>query len=526
MRNVLVLMGAILLTGCMVGPDYKRPNIQLPKSPPSSTLLSQQQRKDLAYWWTRYRDPTLNKLINQSLDSNLSIALQAQKVRSALANLGYQNAQLFPTIKGQTQALREHSGGGASPSAGSSSSSGSSSSASGGSPAGGSSENYNYFSVAGTLSYELDFWGALRRSSEQARAQLLSSAYTKDSIRLQTVTNVVTTYFSLRSYQRQIRVTKHTIKTRERALNLDQKRYRVGAIDKLTLLQSRSSLEAARAQLPSLQQSEAQDRTSLAILTGQNPRQIMKATRLAKGDFSDITLPRRLPAVLPSTLINRRPDVRSAEASLIAANANVGIAKARFFPTVNLTGFLGTQALHISNLFEPSTEAAHIGGTLSAPILDFGAIEAQYREAKANKAQAMIQYRQTIRSAFQSVRNALDQIQYTRTRLSALQKEVASDREALHLTNLQYKAGQVNYFNVLSAQRTLYSSQLSLAQAIANRFTATANLFKALGGGWTEGSDSLTPAMQDFMNDYKPVKGASDRAHAATTDAPAPGNNP
>lgn len=521
MRNAFVLIGLILLVGCTVGPDYKRPNIQLPKSPPKSTLLSQKQRKELAYWWTRYRDPTLNKLINKSLDSNLSIALQAQKVRAALANLGYQNAQLYPTIKGQTQALREHGSGG-----GSSSSSGSSSSVSSGSQTSGSSENYNYFSVAGMLSYELDFWGALRRSSQQARAQLLSSAYTQDSIRLQTVTSVVTDYFALRSYQRQIRVTKQTIKTRQRGLHLDQKRYRVGSIDKLTLLQAQSSLQSARAQLPSLQQSEAKERTSLAILTGQNPRQIMKATRLPKGNFSDITLPRRLPAVLPSTLINRRPDVRAAEASLIAANANVGIAKAKFFPTVNLTGFLGTQALQISNLFKPSSEGADIGGTITAPILDFGAIEAQYRQAKAKKAEAVIQYRQAVRSAFQSVRNALDQIKYTRTRLSVLQKEVASDREALHLTKLQYQAGQVNYFNVLSAQRTLYSSQLNLAQAIDNRFTATANLFKALGGGWTNASDSLTPHMHQVMDSYTPAKASKDGGHAAsqnTSDKSAPG---
>lgn len=517
MRSALILCAVVLLAGCAVGPDYERPNLDLPKSAFDSTLLSKHQQKSLAYWWTRYRDPTLNKLIDEALDSNLSIALQAQKVRQARAQLGYQNAQLYPSISGQAQGMRERVGNGAASSSGAGSSGGSS---------GGGSHGFNYFSVAGSLSYELDLWGALRRSDEQARAQLLSSAYTQDSIRLQTVADVVTNYFSLRSYQRQIRVTKRTIKTREQGLSLDQKRYQYGAIDKLTLLQTKSVLQSARAQLPPLEQQESKLRASLAILTGKTPRQIMANTRLPKGDFSDLTLPRNLPAVLPSTLVNRRPDIRAAEASLIAANANVGVAKARFFPTFNLSAMIGTQAFTLSNLFEPYTKVEQASGSITAPILDFGRINAQYRSAKAQKAQAEIQYRQTVRQAFQDVRNALDDIKYSRERLKQVQQEVDSYRQTLKLANLRYQVGQTNYFNVLDAQRNLFSSQLSLAQAIANRFTATANLYKALGGGWTEDSDSLTPAMQEVAKDYAPVKDAKDGAHAATTNTPVPGNNP
>ncbi|MGN8160160.1 efflux transporter outer membrane subunit [Salinisphaera sp. SWV1] len=511
MRSALGLIVVILLAGCTVGPDYHRPNLDLPKSALDSTLLSKQQQQSLAYWWTRYKNPTLNKLIDQALDSNLNIALQAQKVRQARAALGYQNAQLYPSISGQAQGMRERVGNGAASSSGAGSTSSSS---------GGGSHGFNYFSVAGSLSYELDLWGALRRSDQQARAQLLSSAYTQDSIRLQTVADVVTNYMSLRSYQRQIRVTKQTIKTRKRALSLDNKRYQYGAIDKLTLLQTRSSLQSARAQLPPLEQQEAKLRTSLAILTGKTPRQIMAATKLPKGDFSDITLPKGLPAVLPSTLVNRRPDVRAAEASLIAANANVGVAKARFFPTFNLSAMIGTQAFKVDNLFEPFTKVEQAGGSITAPILDFGRINAQYRSAKAQKAEAEIQYRQTVRQAFQDVRNALDEVKYTRERLKQVRQEVDSYRQTLTLAKLRYHAGATNYFNVLDAQRNLLSSQLNLAQAIASRFTATADLYKALGGGWTDGSDSLTPAMQKVANHYAPVKGGKDGAHAAASQNP------
>lgn len=514
MRSALLLCAVVVLAGCAVGPDYERPNTDLPKSAFDSTLLSQKQQKSLAYWWTRYRDPTLNKLIDQALDSNLDIALQAQKVRQARAELGYQNAQLYPSVKGQAKGMRERAGGRAAQAEGNAMA-----------PTDQISRS-NQFSVSGSLSYELDFWGALRRADEQARAQLLSSAYTQDSIRLQTVADVVANYTSLRSYQRQIRVTKETIRTREQGLSLDQKRYKYGAIDKLTLLQTQSLLKSARAQLPPLEQQEAKLRTSLAILTGKTPRQIMAATKLPQGDLADLTLPRDLPVVLPSTLINRRPDVRAAEASLIAANANVGVAKARFFPTFNLSAMLGTEALQVGDLFQPYTKIEQAGGSITAPILDFGRINAQYRSAKAQKSQAEIRYRQTVRQAFQEVRNALDEVKYSRERLEQIQDQVDSYRQTLKLANLRYQVGRTDYFDVLDAQRSLFSSQLDLSQAIADRFTATADLFKALGGGWTDDSDSLTPAMQEVSDDYQPVKGARDGAHAATTNAPVPGNNP
>ncbi|HET7314916.1 efflux transporter outer membrane subunit [Salinisphaera sp.] len=538
MRSALLLCAVVALAGCAVGPDYERPDIDLPQSAFASTLLSQQQRKALAYWWTRYRDPTLNKLIDEALDSNLDIALQAQKVRQARAELGYQNAQLYPSIQGQAQGMRERVGsavpgssGGASSGGGGSGASGGGSGGSsalsgGGAGSGGGPRRFNEFSVAATLSYELDFWGALRRADEQARARLLSSAYTQDSIRLQTIADVVTNYMSLRSYQRQIRVTKRTIKTRVKGYHLDQKRYQYGAINKLTLLQTKSLLQSARAQLPPLEQQASRLRTSLAILTGRTPRVIMAHTKLPAGDFSDLTLPRDLPVVLPSTLLNRRPDIRAAEASLIAANANVGVAKARFFPTFNLSAMIGTEALDISDLFEPYSEIEQIGGTITAPILDFGRINAQYRSAKAQKAQAEIRYRQTVRQAFREVRNALDEVKFSRQRFHEVQQQVEAYRQTLKLAKLRYQVGRTNYFDVLDAQRNLFSSQLSLAQAIADRFTATADLYKALGGGWTKNSDSLTPAMQEVVDDYKPVEGAKDGAHAATTNTPVPGNDP
>lgn len=500
MRSAAILCAVMILAGCAVGPDYKRPDLDLPKSALNSTLLSDKQQKSMAYWWTQYRDPVLNQLIDQALDANLDIALQAQKIREARAELGYKNADLFPSIQGQAEGMRKRVGQRSADYAG----------------GGRHAMHRSDFSVAGSLNYEVDLWGALRRGSEQARAQLLSSAYTKDSIRLQTIADIVTNYMSLRSNQLQVQVTKNTIKARQKQYDLDKNRFKYGAIDKLTLLQTRSALKDATSQLPDLKEQGAKLASSLAILTGKTPSQIMDAAnQIPDGDFDDVSLPGDLPVVMPSALVNRRPDIRAAEASLIAANANVGVAKARFFPTFNLSAMIGTGATHVGDLFGSMTKVGQAGGDLTAPILDFGRINAQYRSAKAQKAQAEIQYRQALRQAFKEVRDALAEVKYSRQRLDEIQDQVDSYKENLSLAKTRYEAGRVDYYDVLTAQRNLFSSQLNRADAIANRFTATADLFKALGGGWTDSSDSLTPSMHNVMDSYESSgKDGKDKATA------------
>ena len=324
MRKAILLLAVAGLSACTLGPDYERPTMDLPDSALDATLLSKTQQDAMAYWWTRYRDPVLNELIDDALDDNLDVALQAARFREARAQLGLANANLFPSIQGQAQAAREKTSYLGASSGGSGGAGGGASSGSGSTQAAG--QRYNYFSVAATLSYELDVFGGLRRASEQARAQLLSSAYTQDSIRLGVVSDVVTNYMSLRALERQIRVTQETIKTRQKGLELDQQRYKYGAIDKLTLLQTRSLLETAQAQLPPLQQQASELRSSLAVLTGHTPREIMAGSNVEPGSFEDVHLPEDLPVVMPSLLVERRPDIRAAEASLIAANASIGVA--------------------------------------------------------------------------------------------------------------------------------------------------------------------------------------------------------
>lgn len=510
MRKAILLLAVAGLSACTLGPDYERPTIDLPDSALDSTLLSKTQQDAMAYWWTRYRDPVLNELIDDALDDNLDVALQAARLRQARAELGLANANLFPSISAQAQAAREKSsylgsgggGGGGAGGAGGGSGAGASG-ASGGSASRSGGRRFDYFSVAATLDYELDLFGGLRRASEQARALLLSSAYTQDSIRLGVVSDVVTNYMSLRSMERQIRVTKDTIGTRKKGLNLDRLRYKYGAINKLTLLQTQSLLETARAQLPPLEQRASELRSSLAVLTGRSPREIMAGGTIAAGSFDDVHLPEDLPVVMPSLLVERRPDIRAAEASLIAANANIGVAKARFFPTFNLSAMIGTEALDIDDLFEPFSKTESISGAITAPILDFGRRQARYDTAIARKDAAVIMYRQTLRQAFSEVRDALVAVNLTDRRLESVQRQVDAYQETLKLAGIRYDAGRTAFFDVLDAQRQLFNSQLNLADAIRDRFTATADLFKALGGGWTENSDSLTPDLEAVRNQYK-----------------------
>lgn len=500
---VLVLIG---LSACTLGPDYERPDIDLPESAYDSTLLSASQQNAIAYWWTRYRDPDLNQLIDDALDDNLDIALQAARFQEARAQLGLANANLFPSIEGHADAARKKSSGAIpSPATGQT----------------GTSSRSNSFSVAASLSYELDVFGGLRRADEQARALLLSSAYTRDSVRLSVVSDVVSNYISLLATERQIRITRETIKTREQGLYLDRERYKYGTINQLKLLQTQSLLETARGQLPPLKQQASDLRSSLAILAGRTPRQIMADRQIEAGTFDNVHLPQALPDVMPSQLVDRRPDIRAAEASLIAANANIGVVKADFFPKFNLKAMIGTDALAVGDLFEPFSQTQRIAGTITAPILDFGRREARYETAIAQRDAAEIQYRQTLRQAFREVRDALVAVELTNERLASLRRQIADYRKTVDLARSRYKVGRTAYFDVLDAQRQLFSSQLDLADAIRDRYTATADLFKALGGGWTENSDSLTPGLEAARERYAPSENNDAAARSRNHDAPA-----
>lgn len=473
-RTLTLAVLCAVLSACALVPSYERPELELPSESQAGTQLAKAQYKQMAHWWRRFDDPRLNELISSAMANNLSIALQAAKIQEARARLGLAQAQFYPTLGGQIKASRTKASVSASP----------------GRRAVKGNRYSDAYRVAATLGYELNIFSALA-GHEAAQAQLLSSAFSRDAMRLAIISDIVANYMSLRAIQRKIRITKGTIQTRKEGLELAEKRYEYGAISKLAILQKRAILASARSRLPELRQQAGRLESALAILTGKTPQQIMNEADIEPAPLAKIKLPGHLPVLLPSALVNRRPDIRASEAALVAADAQVSVAKAQYFPSLDLTAMVGSAAMSVSSLFEPMAETASISGMLTAPLLSFGRIGAQVDSAEAQRRQAVIMYRQTVRQAFRQVRDALIGIQVTQKRVKTTRNQVQAYKKTLKLAKKRYRVGRVGLRNVLEAQRSLFKAQLALSGAIRDRFVATANLFKALGGGWTEKSDSV-----------------------------------
>lgn len=478
MRKWIPLLGIFTLAACTIGPDYRRPDLDLPAQWNNEVLLSAQERQDLAGWWVYFEDPALQALVGQAIIRNLNIRLEVARVREARARLGFARAEQFPTIDLQVNAARQQSvafGGTGDQGIGGGSGSGFGS---------GGGETFNLFSIAGALNYEVDLWGRLDRLEESARAGLFSSIFARDAVGLIVITDVVTTYFRLLGAERQLAIALRTVRSRERGFALERARYENGATDQLTFRQAQAELERVRAQVPPLRGQVRDFESALSVLIGESAREIIQERRAARGSLPELVLPARMPDLLPSALIERRPDVRASEAALIATNANIGAVKASYFPRLNLSALIGLQALEIGDLFSDSAENWSVGGSLLTPLLYFGRIEADVETARAIREQAELQYRRTVQIAFQEVRNALTFLQIANARLNTRLRQINALQRTLVLARTRYQAGYSSFIEVLDAQRQLLNAQLAATQANRDRYIATATLFKALGGGW------------------------------------------
>lgn len=465
-KSLIVFALSAALTGCAMGPDYAPVEIDLTEQWPEQVEGADAQLSDWQTWWQRFDDATLTALVERALDENLELQLQLYRIEQARAELGLSSAAFWPTLGGQAEAARAQQPAALLPEA-----------FGGGTP-------QSQFSVAGTLSYELDLWGRLRREREAAGALLSQSLYGTQAVRLNLIGDVVTTYFNVRALERQVAVTEQTIESYAESLALMELRYDSGAVDPLSVRQARVLTESARASLPDLRQQLDSAQSALAILVGYTPMEMLQAFDFGEQDLSDAELPSVLPEVLPSELLQRRPDIRAAEAYLMAANARIGAAQASRFPTLNLNGLLGSTALDADNLFGSGTRTWSIGGNLAGPILDFGRGRARVESAEAMYAQAEVQYQQSVLAALQDARNAILFHGYAQERVEAVDRQREAVVETVELAELQYEAGAIGYFELLDAQRESLSAELAYTQALSQRYIAAANLFKAMGGGW------------------------------------------
>lgn len=465
-KNKIAAWVFVMLTlpGCaLLGPDYQRPSFSLPEFF-SSENSGEEVGAALSAenpWWELYQDPTLNELVGKALENNTDIKLAVARVEEADAFMREVGAALFPTIDLDAGGSRSRiSQLGANPLIGNVQ------------PI---RESYNI--QLGT-SFELDFWGKLRRAKESARAQALASRYAHDTVALSLTGLVVSNYLQLRSLDSQIALSEDSLRTRDESLALTKKRLEGGVSSALDVYQAEVASSSLAAQIVELKRQRAISENQLAVLTGQLD------LKLAAGSIDQLPVPPQPPAGLPSALLESRPDVRQAEELLVAQNANIGVAKAALFPTISLTANYGGESAQLSDVLKSAARIWSGGLSLNLPIFDSGRLSARLDQATAQQKQALASYEGTVRTAFQEVNDALVTSRQNAEREALLNNSKESARKAMEVSENRYKSGYSAYIDVLDSQRVYNETAITYIQSRQARLIASVDLFKALGGGW------------------------------------------
>ncbi|MDB5977003.1 MAG: efflux transporter outer rane subunit [Nevskia sp.] len=463
---------ALLAAACTLGPDYQRPEEQIPLSYRFQPDAANDSFADQG-WWEVYHDPTLQNLIRQALENNLDVRIAAARIDQARATLGSTRLQQLPQISASAGVQRART---------------SQEELTPGTP-----PISNVFSVDGSLSYEFDFWGKYRRGTEAAKAQLLSSEFSKQDVMAGLVSSVATAYFTLLTLDEQLAITQHTVETRQKFVDLTQAQHERGTVSGLDVATAQAQLAIAQANIPDLQRQIGISEDQLSVLLGRNPDDVLRTESSQLKRMTEPTTPPVPPAGLPSTLLERRPDLREAEQSLVAANANVGIAKANLFPTISLTAGGGSASTALSDLFTGPTRTWSVGASLLQPLLDAQRNLYQVDLANAEKREAILQYQKSIQTAFQEVSDALIARQKYAEFQVAQQHQVDAQRKANTIALARYRVGYSSYFNVIDADRDLFTAELALSAAHLNTLLSVVQLYRALGGGWQVAAEADNP---------------------------------
>lgn len=460
---------ALMVVGCKVGPDYKRPSTSLPQSyraatAPELTGTTGQQGSIAEQDWQKiFTDPVLQGLIAEALKNNLDLKIAAQRVLEAQAAVGVVRSQQLPSVGagGSFTALQI--------------------------PAGLANKNAdgtsNDFLRGGGFSasaaWNLDFWGLYRRQTEAARAELLQSEWAQRATRTSLIQDLAAAYFQMRSLDSQIEVTKNTIKAREESLKLTQSLENYGAGSRADTRQAEELLHTAQANLPELRRQMAVQENAISILLGHAPQNIDRGLAIENQPH-----PAQVPTGLPSELLERRPDIRQAEATLMAANARVGVAKAQFFPQISLTSMGGSASNQLQSIFDGKNAYWYAAGSLTQPIFAGGRISSNYKLSQAQQQEMVAQYQKAILNALRDVSNSLTAYRETQNRREEQAQTVVSAADAVRLARLRYAGGNTSYIEVLATDTDLYDAQLKLAQAQSQEANSLVELYAALGGGW------------------------------------------
>ena len=461
-RFMSIVLIAVVLTGCTVGPKYKRPLVQTPVTYRDLSANPQLQTQTASYadlpWWQVFQDPQLQELIRTALKQNYDLQIATERINAARAEVTITRSRLYPQIAGNAdyQGGKEYN----------------------------VQSKYNFGLLTADAAFQLDFFGRLRRATEAARAELLATTDAQQTVILTLVSDVASNYFSLLELDLQLQITRETIKTQEDSVRLTKLRVDHGVATKLDVLQAQQTLDTALATIPELEREIAHEENAISILLGNYPDAIKRGQALV-----DQPLPPEVPAGLTSSLLERRPDIREAEHHLIAANAEIGVAKAQFFPQISLTAFGGGafgRSSAFSNLMKSQIGIWSYGAQVSQPIFTGGALKGNLRLSESQYKQLLFGYQQAIQRAFGEVSDAL--IGYQKLHEVRVRQEitVADLQEAVRLSDMRYKGGTTTYLEVLDGQRSLYSAELTLAQARGNEYQSLVQLYRSLGGGWQQ----------------------------------------
>jgi outer membrane protein, multidrug efflux system len=472
-----LLLGLSALTGCTVGPNYKRPSVDVPGTyrgvapdasdksyaQPERTKPEQQTAEETAKslgdekWWEVFQDPELQGLIRTALKNNYDVRIAATRVLQAQAQLGITRADQFPSLGAGGNITSQQS------------------------PKIGPIPAYEVTqgALTATAAWNLDFWGKYRRATEAARATLLANEWAQKAVISTLVADVAGDYFVLRQLDLQLDISKRTFADRKQSLDMTQTLEQHGIDSQLDVRQSEQLVYTAATEIPDLERQIAQEENAISILLGKNPGDVPRGLKLTEQPHSP-----EVPAGLPSSLLERRPDIREAEENLVAANAQIGVAKAAYFPQISLTGTAGYESPSLTNLFTGPAGLWDLAGSFAQPIFQGGRLKSGVRLSEAQHEQMLLTYQQTIQGAFRDVSNAL--VGYRKDREFRIQQEhlLESAQDAALLSNKRFNAGTTDYLEVLTNETNAFSAELGLAQAEGNELVALVQLYQALGGGW------------------------------------------
>jgi outer membrane protein, multidrug efflux system len=460
----------LMMAACNVGPNYKRPAASTPQSfrgalAPEIALPAQAEPSiGDQRWSTIFQDAVLQRLVTEALENNLDLRVAAQRVLEAQAQAGIARSQQLPSLNGGASytALQIPSS--------------LSGNKSDGTPA---ASFFNGGGFSASAAWNLDFWGLYRRQTEAARAELLASEWAQRATRVTLVQEVAEAYFQLRSLDAQLEITRSTIKARHDSLQLTQSLEKYGAGSLADTRQAEELLHAAQANQPELRRQIAVQENTISILLGHNPEDIDRGLSVGEQPH-----PQEVPTGVPSQLLERRPDIQRAEATLIAANARIGVAKAQFFPQISLTSLGGSASSQLQSIFSGKNAYWYAAGSLSEPIFDGGRIRSNYHLSQAQEQEMLLEYRKTILNALKDVSDSLTGYKETRERREEQAALVVSAADAVRLARLRYSGGNTSYLEVLTTDTDLYDAQLQLAQSQQQEAASLVQLYAALGGGW------------------------------------------